>query len=628
MASAVDTILENLLEARRKQIKAQPTSPQLPSATPPAPAAPEMTPDEMSSFIQQSMEYGHWFRMQQLAEEHNIHISGKVERGSHHYVHQRSTTFTLYVEYYGDEPAGEIATWIGETADAIEKEIGEKVVDINHKIYRALEREYEYRLSDEAVDEDIAANQEGATYDEEGEEGGGDLTWDQLDDSAKNKIREERREMIYQDPDTYWSEHIIEEWITELAKMGFGYGQTEKWSNRKRVQEADPAISWSGFSSQGDGASFTTSHFDFNKWVEYWTTGQDKVPGPMADRVNESEEDLAGIADDEIDRMVRNAAFTDYSQVLGGEDRHSEGRTTHYQVILQSHTDVSHGVYGYFHAWVTPYKEVETVLLELRLQARGTEDSEPEDKKVNIHALNTNGAIERKAKFWVPATAKGDFLARLSDFVDYLKGVIQRRTPDGNLPVHPQKFVNQIAFKLSKFSGLWKREHEAERRAAYKKTVDQIVIPEAAEEDDVLRHVSNSALATAFPFQSFMTDISQGFWNGMKQFSWKRENEWFRISATVVIADLELKEPWSFDVRVKDHESTQTWTMHFSIYALEEKALLGPTVKDLLNQFEEILNTTGYSRNRPTKSRQKEFLDHIAGTCNQIFRTAGYFEEL
>jgi hypothetical protein len=604
-----------------------------------------MSPEEMSTLVQQSMEYGHWLRMLQLAEEYNVNISGRVERDSHHYVHERSTSFTLYAEYYGDTPPPEIEKWVDENANVIEKEIGEKVVEINHKIYKALEREWDYRLSDEAVDQDIAANQEDQTYDEEGGEGG-ELTWNQLSDSAKEHIRERWRNSIYEDPDTFWSECIIEEWTDELAKMGFGDGSKDEWKNGKQVQHADPAISWSGFSSQGDGASFTTKLFDFKKFVEYFQTGQEAIPGPMADSLNEAEDPAAQV-DDEINQMVRDTVFTDYSQIMGGEDTHHEGKTTHYVVSLNSRTNDRLGVYGYLHMWVTKHKVTESVVLELRLQARDTADSEPEDKKFGLHRLLTNGQIERKVKFWVPLDAKGNFMVRLSDFVDYATGVINRRVAGGNeahLPVHPQKFVNSIAYKLSKFGGLWKRENEEARRASYKKTVDALVtgspewmahwrnkargrtgVEEA--EDDMLKQVSNSTLASTFPFQSFMADISNAYWNGMKQYSWHRENESFRITAVVGVSNLELKEPWTFDIRVKDNETTQTWEMHLAFTDLQEKASLGPMVKGLLEQCEEVLRTADFRTTRSTTVRQNEFLRNVAGAVNQVFRTAGYFQE-
>lgn len=53
--------------------------------------------------------------------------------------------------------------------------------------------------------------------------------------------------------DTFWSDYIIEKYTDILESIGF----------------CVPSIQYSGFSSQGDGASFTCEYIDFEKLLEY-----------------------------------------------------------------------------------------------------------------------------------------------------------------------------------------------------------------------------------------------------------------------------------------------------------------------------------------------------------------------
>ena len=69
-----------------------------------------------------------------------------------------------------------------------------------------------------------------------------EFTYDQLDESAQEKARAwYLQHYIYDDQD--WCDCTIEDWKTKLAGLGFD----------------DAVISYSGFSSQGDGASFTAN---------------------------------------------------------------------------------------------------------------------------------------------------------------------------------------------------------------------------------------------------------------------------------------------------------------------------------------------------------------------------------
>lgn len=86
----------------------------------------------------------------------------------------------------------------------------------------------------------------------------------------KKIYRALEREWDHQNSDEYWEEHIIDEWKAELEDMGF----------------SDVDISYSGFSSQGDGASFTADGFDFMKWVEWFMSNKPTEQGhPYTDEL-------------------------------------------------------------------------------------------------------------------------------------------------------------------------------------------------------------------------------------------------------------------------------------------------------------------------------------------------------
>jgi len=214
------------------------------------PKVPLPDPDDpeavVNTFVASKVPYlPEYTRLARLLAEHpEIYISGKVRRTDHHYVHENTTTFSLEM---GDMPEEVDTEETGNLANAAEALIQAECVKINHKIYKALEREWDWLNSDESVDEMMEANV--YTFDEEGEEGG-DIPFAQLDDDAKETARDWYRSDGF---DYQWWDHIYEEWTAELEDMGFG----------------GIDISFSGFSSQGDGASFTADSFDFLKWANW-----------------------------------------------------------------------------------------------------------------------------------------------------------------------------------------------------------------------------------------------------------------------------------------------------------------------------------------------------------------------
>lgn len=188
-------------------------------------------------------DFPYYWKLATYVKDSQLYVSGRVTRHSSHYVHQHSTSFELEVADIPPEHEAEIERLANECEDAIKEEI----VDINDKIYKALEREWDYLNSDEAVDETIVAND--YEFDEDGDRGG-NLHFVQLNDEAKERARDWYRNGGL---DYEWWDSIEDEWKQELEELGFN----------------EPDIAFSGFSSQGDGASFTAKSFDFMKFVGY-----------------------------------------------------------------------------------------------------------------------------------------------------------------------------------------------------------------------------------------------------------------------------------------------------------------------------------------------------------------------
>jgi hypothetical protein len=74
-------------------------------------------------------------------------------------------------------------------------------------------------------------------------------SFDELEKGAKERAREWYREACASANDIFWSEYVIED-ADECARI---LGITV---NRRRGSRVEPAIYWSGFWSQGDGACF------------------------------------------------------------------------------------------------------------------------------------------------------------------------------------------------------------------------------------------------------------------------------------------------------------------------------------------------------------------------------------
>jgi len=188
----------------------------------------------------------------QLFDQGILELSGNVVRTNHHYVHERTTEVELYNSY--NWPDGMTRNQSVAEEDRTDKLISDleeyiqkRLYDWNHKIYQELEASYEAEHEEEVVADNIRANNYTFNADGKTDDAGG-FQYDQLDDEAKEKAREWWNET--NEGDNYWSEPVIAEWRWLLRNKGFN----------------DVEISYSGFWSQGDGASFTASNIDFRRF--------------------------------------------------------------------------------------------------------------------------------------------------------------------------------------------------------------------------------------------------------------------------------------------------------------------------------------------------------------------------
>lgn len=202
----------------------------------------------VNNFVQSKIPYvSEYIQLVNALNAHpEMEVNGKLTRHGN-YVHQHSTSFEMTVDNT-PEQLDVLGGDFWRVVDQVERLIKEEVVNINNKIYRALEQEHDWLQSDEAIDDSIEAND--YRYNREGELDAGRIKFARLSPKAKERARDNYREGNL---DYEWWDHIYEEWIAELEEMG--------WRN--------PEINFSGFASQGDGASFTATGLDFRKWAAW-----------------------------------------------------------------------------------------------------------------------------------------------------------------------------------------------------------------------------------------------------------------------------------------------------------------------------------------------------------------------
>ena len=234
------------------------------------------------------------YEILQMIESDYLDVGGTVKRTGHYYVHERTTDCYLEIQgfnwpdnYYQriegvlhkTDEMTQIESKIEDKIDELQKEIDEKMVDWNHKIYRELEAAYDDYTSETTVAETIQAND--YDFDEDGNfDYDGGFKYDQLDDSAKEKARQWWVNSENESGDNFWSEGIILEWKWLLKNKGFD----------------DVDIAYSGFASQGDGASFTAKSIDLKRYL----TGPDPLTFPERERetFSESEDDATALLKD------------------------------------------------------------------------------------------------------------------------------------------------------------------------------------------------------------------------------------------------------------------------------------------------------------------------------------------
>jgi len=207
--------------------------------------------------VMRTMSYGDVYQLYAFVsklDQESLYISGSVTRHNHHYVHEKTTDFETEIDFRGATKNGEELTPeehnMGDTlVNKAVEDIQNLVVRINKAIYKSLEKEYEWQTADEQIDEMIRSNE--YEFDEDGDwDQGGEFHFDDLQPVAKEKARNWAREGLF---GSDWYNLVIEDWQQFLSDIGFD----------------DSEIAFSGFSSQGDGASFTCKSFDLTKFVQF-----------------------------------------------------------------------------------------------------------------------------------------------------------------------------------------------------------------------------------------------------------------------------------------------------------------------------------------------------------------------
>ena len=89
--------------------------------------------------------------------QHGWSVIGRVYRTSHHYSHEYTVTTEMETDYYSDNTKRQdrVETQVKELEEIILSEVR----DLSRQIYRELEKEYEYLVSDEAIAETIRSNE-------------------------------------------------------------------------------------------------------------------------------------------------------------------------------------------------------------------------------------------------------------------------------------------------------------------------------------------------------------------------------------------------------------------------------------------------------------------------------------
>lgn len=120
--------------------------------------------------------------------------------------------------------------------------------------------------------------------------------YSELSDEAKKKAIEYAKERLSED--NYWKEDIIGDWIIYLNTQGY-----------ESVE-----IAYSGFWSQGDGASFVCRNIDVSKWITQYYNRH---------------ENIAKIKENTYSKIIQCAAYI-VSNTVNIEDAEIIRNTSHY----------------------------------------------------------------------------------------------------------------------------------------------------------------------------------------------------------------------------------------------------------------------------------------------------------
>lgn len=251
--------------------------------------------EDEDDFDFKDVAYGVDNDIQYLIQKGMLNLMGSVTRESR-YVHENSTTLNLDAEYIWpddmtDEERAEREKIVDPQISALEHDLGENIIRWNRKIYRELEAFYEDSRSDEVVEGNIEAND--YEFDDEGNrEDDTGIHYADLDDAGKARARDWWREASAAYDDIDWSESVILEWRWLLWNKGF--------------EGVD--IGFSGFWSQGDGASFTAKHIDFERFFKF----PDPLEFPEQDREQMYKESLDEAEDDDFDMKDPDISNPDF----------------------------------------------------------------------------------------------------------------------------------------------------------------------------------------------------------------------------------------------------------------------------------------------------------------------------
>ena len=129
-----------------------------------------------ASFTAKSVDICKWIlnnnhtysRLVKLYNSGALDLSGRVVRDRNsHYVHENTTSFYLSYDFQQDYKSN--LSNIEGLLEDLEREIQQHIKQLSIEIYRELEKEYEYLMSDECIKETIIANdyefeQDGSRY--------------------------------------------------------------------------------------------------------------------------------------------------------------------------------------------------------------------------------------------------------------------------------------------------------------------------------------------------------------------------------------------------------------------------------------------------------------------------------